>query len=142
MDIPGIPLFAMLHKRMSWLNARQNVLAQNVANADTPNYGARDLKQFDFANALRASTAQERFHNHTASAPSHQRHIAIKPSTDIRGFSTENSPDIEASLNGNSVSLEGEMMKVADTQASYQIATNLYSKAVDLMRIAIGRPGQ
>ncbi len=47
-------------------------------------------------------------------------------------------PDVEASLNGNSVSLEGEMMKMADTQAYYQAATNIYSKAIDMMRMAIG----
>ena len=44
MNLPDIPLFAMLRERMSWLNQRQGVLSQNVANADTPGYGARDLK--------------------------------------------------------------------------------------------------
>ena len=38
----------MLRERMSWLNARQDVLSQNVANADTPGYTARDLKPLDF----------------------------------------------------------------------------------------------
>ena len=33
------------------------------------------------------------------------------------------------------------MIKVADTQAQYQIATNLYSKAINMMRTAIGKPG-
>jgi flagellar basal-body rod protein FlgB len=53
MNLPDIPLFAMLRERMSWLNQRQGVLSQNVANADTPGYGARDLKAPDFETLLR-----------------------------------------------------------------------------------------
>ena len=49
MDIQHIPLFSLLSNRMSWLSARQSVLAENVSNADTPNYIARDLRPLDFA---------------------------------------------------------------------------------------------
>ena len=38
---------------MNWLNQRQEVIAQNVANADTPDYRAQDLKAFDFKNVIR-----------------------------------------------------------------------------------------
>jgi flagellar basal-body rod protein FlgB len=53
MDIGQIPLFSLLSNRMSWLSARQSVLAENVSNADTPNYIARDLRALDFAGILR-----------------------------------------------------------------------------------------
>ena len=49
--------------------------------------------------------------------------------------------DVEESLNGNSVSLEQEMIKVSDTQAQFQAATNIYSKAVSMMRTALGKSG-
>src|SRR5258708_39520952 len=52
MDLNGIPLFSLISGRMSWLSARQSVLAENVANGDTPNYVARDIKQLDFQNIL------------------------------------------------------------------------------------------
>ena len=55
MDLPAIPLLSMLKERMSWLNQRQNVLSQNVANIDTPGYTARDLKPVDFEKALKAA---------------------------------------------------------------------------------------
>ena len=48
MNLPDVPLFSMLRERMTWLNQRQDVLSQNVANADTPGYVARDLKPLDF----------------------------------------------------------------------------------------------
>jgi len=44
MDISQIPLFAMLSRRMVWLGKRQEILAQNIANADTPGYRRFDLK--------------------------------------------------------------------------------------------------
>src|SRR5436305_14526786 len=52
MDLNGIPLFSLISGRMSWLSARQSVLAENVSNADTPNFVARDLKPVDFQSML------------------------------------------------------------------------------------------
>ena len=43
MAITDIPILSMLRTRMEWAQERQRVLAENVANADTPNYRARDL---------------------------------------------------------------------------------------------------
>ena len=43
MPIADIPILAMLRERMQWQQARQQVLAENVANADTPDYQAKDL---------------------------------------------------------------------------------------------------
>ena len=45
MAISDIPILSMLRTRLEWGQARQRVLAENVANADTPNFRARDLKQ-------------------------------------------------------------------------------------------------
>ncbi|HVT25684.1 MAG TPA: flagellar basal body rod protein FlgB [Rhizomicrobium sp.] len=137
MNLPDIPLFAMLRERMSWLNQRQGVLSQNVANADTPGYGARDLKAPDFETLLRNTVQGQE--TSSGLRTTNSKHIALQSSAETGGFTDYAAPDVEASLNGNSVSLEGEMMKMADTQASYQAATNLYSKAVDMMRTAIGR---
>src|SRR5690349_5474471 len=49
MDLSRIPLFEALTKRMGWLGERQGVLAQNIANADTPGYVAKDLAPPDFS---------------------------------------------------------------------------------------------
>ena len=66
-------------------------------------------------------------------------HIAL-PSSAQSSFESVETSDTEASPNGNSVSLEQEMIKVSDTQAQFQAATNLYSKALSMMRTAIGQP--
>ena len=131
MDLPDVPLLSMLRERMNWLNQRQDTLAQNVANADTPGYVARDLKPLDFEQAL-GQTA-----NGAALVTTNVRHIALTPSHSAK-FDDRDAPDQEASPNGNSVALEAEMVKVSDTQAQFAAAANLYAKAMTLMKTAIG----
>jgi flagellar basal-body rod protein FlgB len=134
MNLPDVPLLSMLKGRMSWLEARQDVLSQNVANADTPGYVAHDLKPMDFESLLK-NAGGSRFQPGLAVTDS--RHIAITSSSGT--FGSSESPDVEASPNGNSVSLEQEMIKVSDTQGQFAAATNLYSKAMQLMRTALGK---
>jgi len=131
MDLPDVPLFAMLRERMTWLHQRQDVLAQNVANADTPGYVARDLKPLDFGEVLGATNSG------ASLTTTNARHIALTPSHATE-FEDHETPDQESNPNGNAVSLETEMIKVSDTQAQFQAATNLYGKAMTLMKTAIG----
>jgi flagellar basal-body rod protein FlgB len=132
-NLPDVPLLSMLRQRMSWLEARQTVLSQNVSNADTPGYVARDLKPMDFESMLRRSGGAS---SEQGLATTDPRHIAIAPKDAGGG----DAPDVESAPNGNAVSLETEMIKVSDTQGQFQAASNLYSKALSLMRTAIGNP--
>ena len=135
MNLPDIPLLSMLRTRMSWLNQRQDVLTQNVANADTPGYVAHDLKALDFSQALRqAASPMKSAGQLMVTDP---RHIAVQPMA-ASDFEDMTVNDSEANPNGNTVSLEQEMIKVSDTQAQFQAATNLYAKAMTMMKTAIG----
>ena len=111
------------------------MLSQNVANADTPGYVARDLKPLDFKDiaAMRDAPSKCQQPDGHRSAP-HRDH-ARRGSTEFDDVETH---DVEANPNGNSVSLEAEMIKVSDTQAQFQAAANLYAKAMTMMRTAIG----
>jgi len=136
LDLNSMPLLTMLKQRMSWLSARQNVLAQNVANADTPGFTARDLKPLNFQDILKGATQNSQFTPGLATTDA--RHISLKPTHESGDFSDVTSPDVEANPTGNTVSLEAEMIRVSDTQAEYQAASNLYAKALDMMKTAIG----
>ena len=132
MDLHDLPLLSLLRERMTWLNQRQDVLSQNVANADTPRYVARDLKDLDFEQLMGTASSG------TKMMTTNSRHIALS-NTHAGKFEDHETPDQESSPNGNAVSLEVEMIKVADTQAQYQAAANLYAKAITMMKTAIGR---
>ena len=132
MNMPAMPLLSALRERMTWLHQRQDVLSQNVANADTPGYVARDLKPQDFSSLLSGETR-----NGSALLSTDPRHITMKPGSSSRFEDTE-AADGVPNPNGNAVSLEREMIKVSETQAEFQAAANLYAKAMTLMKTAIG----
>lgn len=133
MDLPDVPLMSMLRTRMSWLHQRQDVLAQNVANADTPKYIAHDLKPLEFKDSLRGPA----FNNASSLRITNAHHITMRPEG-ATTFDDVETRDVEANPNGNSVSLEAEMIKVSDTQAQFQAAANIYAKAMTMMKTAIG----
>ena|ERR1700722_10836571 len=136
MNLPDVPLLSMLRERMTWLNQRQDVLTQNVANADTPGFVARDLKPQDFSEELRQT--QSSSHSAGQLMITDPRHISLSPSGGGAPFEDYEVRDAEANPNGNSVSLEQEMIKVSDTEAQFQAATNLYAKTITMMKTAIG----
>ncbi|HET7678985.1 MAG TPA: flagellar basal body rod protein FlgB [Xanthobacteraceae bacterium] len=134
MPISNIPLFAMLRTRMQWHQERQRVLSENVANADTPGFRARDLvpPKFD-----RTTPSPARGVTLVRTDASH-RTGAGSPAGGGSAFDTNNSGK-QIRPTGNAVSLEEEMIKVAANQMDYQAATALYSRSLGLIKTALGR---
>jgi len=137
MDLTKIPLFSLMAKRLSWLGQRQQVLANNVANADTPGYRARDLK------AMKAVSFKRMLGGEGAKpgmAATHAAHLAGQ-SRKPAASAVDKVDSHEIVISGNSVSLEEEMMKVGKTMMDYQLTTNLYSKHIKMIKTALGRGG-
>jgi flagellar basal-body rod protein FlgB len=138
MDLGKLPLFSMMSQRIAWLGKRQQVLAQNVANADTPGYLARDLKQPSFRDLLGTGRGQG-----IAMAATQSNHIAPKGGAGdpASRFKAAEDGDAEMSLSGNSVDVEQQMMKVAQTAMDHQATVNLYRKHIAMIKAALGRNG-
>jgi flagellar basal-body rod protein FlgB len=133
MSVTDLPLFSVLKSRMRWLEERQKVLAENVANADTPRYRTRDLKQLDFNAELNATVqAQVRL---AATAPGH----IGAPASETSAYPQGPRGGFETKPSGNAVVLEEEMMKVAQTQMDHQTVTSLYARGLALIKTAIGK---
>lgn len=136
MPISNIPIFSMLRTRMQWHQERQRLLAENVANADTPNFRPRDLTQPKFdgpASAVAPGLGLVR----TASA--HLSGSGVSGSGGAGQFESRQRNGGEIRPTGNAVSLEDEMLKVAANQMDYQAATAVYSRSLGLIKAAIGR---
>jgi flagellar basal-body rod protein FlgB len=133
MDLGKIPLFEAITKRMSWLGERQSVLAQNIANADTPGYAAKDLKTPDFS-ALVAHGGQRL--PMAVTDPGH-----IVPVQASGTFKEVPQKTGERAPNGNSVQLEDQMMKVSDTANDYALTTTLYKQQLGLIKLVLGHGG-
>jgi len=132
MDLSKISVFNALTARMRWLNERQAVIASNVANADTPNYQARDLKPLDFRTVLRQSQTK------ITTARTNAAHIGNSREARKFAAATDRRND-EVTPTGNAVVIENEMLKVSETVAEYQIMTNLYRKNIMLLKTVLGR---
>jgi flagellar basal-body rod protein FlgB len=135
MAITDIPILSMLRTRLEWAQERQRVLAENVANSDTPSYLARDLAppKFEAPTQVSATTVST-----VSLARTESSHIAgIGASSSP--FRTETGGNWEVRPTGNAVNLEDQMMKVAANQMDYQAASALYTRSLNLIKIALGK---
>ncbi|WP_337187837.1 flagellar basal body rod protein FlgB [Phenylobacterium sp.] len=141
MNLADIPLFSMLKGRLGYLSERQKVIAQNVANSDTPRYRAEDLKPFSFNARLQAQQQASAAGTMSATQAGH-----MTPKSDRRAgggtFKTVKTGSSETTLNGNAVVLEEEMLKLSDARMSYDAAISFYQKSMGLLRMASRPPGR
>jgi len=132
MPITDLPALNALRTRMQWHHVRQRVLAENVANSDTPNFRPRDLVEPDFDKAMAGTGGA------LSMARTSAMHIAAVG--DTAAFGGSNSGDgYEVRPAGNAVNLEDEMHKSAQSQVDFAAATSLYSKSLSLLKTAIGK---
>ncbi len=137
MDLSNLAVFQAMGAKMNFLSTRQGVIAQNVANADTPNYRPRDLKEVDFGAVLKEVTGSKQVRMEQTSAG----HIApggMLGKEDVRKARMT----YEVAPAGNAVILEEQMVKASRTTADYSLMTNLMRKNVGLIQTALGRNGQ
>ena len=142
MDLSQIPLFAMLRGRLGYLSERQQVIAQNVANSDTPGFAPKDLTPFTFKAKLDASSGASSA-TPAVTQPGHmQLPGAAQDGSARSGFKSITSRDSETRLDGNSVVLEEEMMKMTDSRMNYDAAISFYQKSLGLLQLAARAPGK
>ena len=127
-----IEILQMAHAMATHASARQNVVSQNIANADTPDYRARDVASFadtyESQSSDWSSRATRSGHFHAASS-------------DVAGslrVIERNDPGTQ-SPNGNTVSLEMEMLNAVDVKRQHDRALTVYRYSLDMMRTALGR---
>lgn len=126
--MPDIPILSILRTRMHWHQDRQRLLAENVANSDTPNFRSRELKELKFDGTAAPGSLQL--------ATTNVSHVGTVADT---RFQTIRSNHIETRPGGNSVNLEDEMLKVAQNQMDFQAASALYTRSLGLIKTALGK---
>lgn len=129
MPITDIPIFSMLRIKMEWHQERQKLLAENIANSDTPGFKPRDLDMPKFDDAPPSTVGL------TLTSGSH---IAAVGQTGANFHASKRS-GAQVRPGGNAVSLEDEIMKVSANQMDYQAATALYQRGLGLLKTALGK---
>jgi flagellar basal-body rod protein FlgB len=138
MSTQDIGLMSALKQRMGWLNDRQKVVAQNVANASTPGFKPRDLKAQDFGALVAGATEGN---DNLGMTQTNTMHMAVDGGGVKHGKEVV-SPDSETTMDGNSVVLEEQMIKMSESRMQFQAAVSFYEKSMAMVRMAARAPGK
>lgn len=124
----SLDVFKTSHAMAQHAATRQSVVAQNMANADTPGYEAMDITPFKeiFRTDTGADTMRATRSGH------HGKSLEATPLGDR--LSTA-----EVSPNGNSVSLEEEMLKSVEIKRQHDRSMAIYKSSLTVLRSALGR---
>lgn len=109
--------------------SRQEVVAKNIANADTPEYRAKDV--VGFAEAYQSGSESAGL---KTTRPAH----VLSQNDVVPSFETFDAPG-GSTPNGNTVSLETEMMKSVETRHQHDLALSVYKSSMNILRSSIGR---
>lgn len=132
-----VPVLGLLTQSMNFHNQRQRVIAENVANANTPGYVAKDLDTNAFQRSL-----QEQMRARSARRPESGAAAAPDSSPSARQWQVIDSPDTSTTINGNSVVLEEQMIQANENRMAYESALSLYQKSLGMIRTAIRQAGR
>lgn len=123
-----LEIMQMAQAMASHAALRQNAVSQNIANADTPGYAARDVASFadTYAAADGASLGATRA-GHIGARDRFSASIVERPQPGTR------------SPNGNSVSLEAEMVKGVEVKRQHDLALAIYKSSMGVLRTSLGR---
>jgi len=138
-DPTQMTVFTMLKARLQMLGERQKVIAENVANVSTPGYVPSDIDQDAFAATLQRMTGQGAGPARTAMAVTQAGHMTPQGVSSV-GAMAHRAPDSETTLDGNSVVVEEQMMKIAETRMDFETMVGLYQKSLGLLRLASRSP--
>jgi flagellar basal-body rod protein FlgB len=133
MSLLNMPVFSALTDKMRWHQNRQGLLAENVANAETPGFRGRDLAQYDFADRNSGFSRAS-----VTTTATQAMHFSVS-SSEGSAFGAQRMANFEITPEGNGITLEDEMMKVTTNMMDYQAATSIYQKSIKILKTAMGR---
>ncbi len=138
MTIQDIGLFQAMGAKMNYLNQRQSIIAQNVANSDTPGYRPKDLVPADFSGMLKAQLGGGNVVKPVSVAITNEQHLG-NAMNNADAKSKKQRDTYEVAPAGNAVIMEEQLMKSGQNSIDYNLMLNVYKKQVSMFRIALGR---
>ena len=127
----NLKIFSMASALAQHGAARQSIVAENIANADTPGYRARDVASFAVAYDVGSANGPARLQ---ATRPGH--HFAGEAESYTAAPREVYRPGAE-SPNGNNVSIENEIFAAAEASSDHQKALAVYRSALTVLRSSI-----
>jgi flagellar basal-body rod protein FlgB len=129
-----IGLFNAIGAKIKYLGKAQEIVSQNVANADTPGYRPKQLTAVDFGAFLPQNGTSDTLQLARTSGD----HLLKGGGQPGQSKETPQKMTYEVAPAGNAVILEEQLIKANDIRMQYDLMVNLYSRNMQLMRTALG----
>lgn len=136
MTTQNLGLMKALNAKMAYLNHRQRIVSQNIANSDTPGYQPKDLTKIDFSKVLKnvESSGKKQIHIET----SNNMHLSGGSDALKSGQAKQQKKGLyEVSPSGNAVIMEQQLIKSNEIVVDYNMMSGLYKKQMGMMRMVL-----
>jgi flagellar basal-body rod protein FlgB len=141
-DLPAI--FNGIEKAMRHLSDRQRIIAQNIANSETPGYKANELEAQNFGDLVRIAGGERNglsgVARPTVQLTSGMSSLGARSLESTSGLIKDRSVS-ETKPDGNNVTVEDQLLKMGQVQQDFAALTSLYRKQMNLLKVALGRGG-
>lgn len=127
MDIGKLPIFQLMKQSFSYTGQRQRLLAENLANVDTPGYKSKDMMPFQEGNFDKMLSKR------LSMDTRHAGHMSPAGGTRTWRENEDDSP-WEISRSGNTVVLEDQVMRIGDNRGAHRLTSEIYSKQLGMIR--------
>ncbi len=128
-----IGILAVASKQAQWLTVRQGVVADNIANANTPSYKAQDVTPFNEILNSQSSSATP-----LSMVTTNPRHLSVN-GDEHNGIAVSEESDLAVSASGNSVAIAHELIKSTEIRHNYEMNTGLVKKLNSMMLLTVGK---
>ena len=125
MDFKNLSVFDAASRNMQYLTAKQKVIAENIANVNTPGYLAR---------AVAEPSSDAGYFSSVALKTTDPRHIALHSDNDVRVYTPN--PSAALTIDGNGVILEEQMNQASKASSEYKNTITILNKYKTLLQTA------
>jgi flagellar basal-body rod protein FlgB len=135
MDLNNLTVFNLANRNMSYLSAKEKVIAANIANASTPNYLPQDIEQPSFLAEVQQTNKNLTLHTtnakHFATLPSQSKNMTANG---YRVYTPQ--PQNALTIDGNGVVLEDQMNEASKASTEYKKMITIYNSYKNMLSTA------
>lgn len=128
MDLKNLSVFNLASKKMDYLSQKQQVIATNIANANTPNFLPKDVSEPNWNAGFEKPALQM--------VTTNPKHMTGKQSKNLGGVVYTPKPSVSLTMDGNAVVLEDQLNQASKASSEYNKVITIYSNYKNMLKTA------
>ena len=128
MDLKNLSVFGLANQKMDYLTQKQQVIAGNIANANTPGYLPKDVSEPNWSVGFKKPALEM--------AVTNPMHLANRPTQNIGGVVYTPKPSASLTMDGNAVVLEEQLNEASKASSEYNKVISIYTNYKNMLKTA------